>query len=152
MQSQEDPNGRRERADLAIQGQLRALRAPVMNSYKIDVGTDHRLMVGWCAIAHGSANRLQTRGDRPTAHKKHERKGLQTCAFFDTTKLTIQNWSFGGVFVRPFKKNDPTGSNETSSAEVTSWDRILGESVSSYLFGRSVESQQFSAWQRGREE
>ena len=38
--------GRRERAKSAIQGQLRAPRTEVMQSYKIDVGSDLRLR-GW---------------------------------------------------------------------------------------------------------
>ena len=145
-----------------IQGQLRVSRAQVMQSYRIDVGADHRVMSWMARHCSKKLSRFQRTDTWTNSLQPDERHGPQHSYWTvwrrlpipKTAMLTMQNWNFEG-FVGHAQNCDafllltPLEATRTSSVGDTFQKRIFEERVSTFLCGRSVPSKQFSTWQRG---
>ena len=125
---------------------------------QIDVGADHRL-TGWM-VRHCTwiLHRLQREreSDGRTSFRNMRGKDYaailnssEKFAYSETTMLTRQHWLLRWiehVDVGKVQKTNEAGSNETPSAEETSWERISKHYVSLSVWEiRGV----LHAWQRG---
>ena len=153
VQSQEDPKeawAKESKPNLATQEQLQALPALAHINYMIDVGWGHSLMGRMVRQCSCILKRCHRKGDGRTVNKNMTSKDYDshiaqfvTNTYSETEKLDDTKLGLRWI------KDVSLGKWRSPMICCCGSPQGLGERVSSYPCGRSVEFQQLSTWQRG---
>ena len=151
------------REHLAVQRQLRALRAEVMKNYELDVRADHRQEAWVVRRCSWIPNRFQTQSDGRTACQ-HALGGLRQGAGAVWWRVLVQRrrcrWGHGKASMDqgsirgpPNRREVISHSNcneEAPSCETTGWWKVMGSSIPENLHWWSVEPKRGSPRHRKR--